>query len=158
LIDHITATINRHRQKAILVFITLSILLLCYGMYQRLTPTVRIAWTTESEVDTLGFNLLREDLTDPAGGQQINPQLILAQGSPISGINYHFIDRKVQAGMSYIYHLQEINNNHEVVELESIEIRVKQKGVIEIGIALVLLCMALFFYMRKQKPHSGIQS
>ena len=156
MIDHITATINRHRQKAILVFITIGILLLCYGMYQRLTPTVRIAWTTESEVDTLGFNLLREDLTDQGNFQQINLQLILAQGSPISGINYHFIDRKVQAGKSYIYHLQEINNNHEVVDLESIEIRVKQKGVIEIGIALVLLCMALFFYMRKQKPHSEI--
>jgi hypothetical protein len=154
LIDHITATINRHRQKAILVFITLSILLLCYGMYQRLTPTVRIAWTTESEVDTLGFNLLREDLTDPANGQQINPQLILAQGSPISGTSYHFIDREVQSGKSYIYHLQEINTNHEIVELESIEMRVKHKGVIEIGIGLVLSAMALFLYMRKQKPHS----
>jgi hypothetical protein len=154
LIDHITAIIKRHYQKAILVFFTLNILLLSVGIYQRLTPTVRIAWTTESEVDTLGFNLLREDLTDPANGQQINPQLILAQGSPISGTSYHFIDREVQSGKSYIYHLQEINTNHEIVELESIEMRVKHKGVIEIGIGLVLSAMALFLYMRKQKPHS----
>jgi hypothetical protein len=156
LIDHIAATINRNHQKTILVFITLCILLLCYGMYQRLTPTVRIAWTTESEVETLGFNLLRDDLVDPGNWQQVNPQLILAQGSPIAGTSYHFIDREVQAGKSYIYHLQEINTNHEIVELESIEIRVKPKGGIEIGIGLVLSAMALFLYMRIQKPHSEI--
>jgi hypothetical protein len=154
LIDHITAIIKRHYQKAILVFFTLNILLLSVGIYQRLTPTVRIAWTTESEVDTLGFNLLRDDLADPGNWQQVNPQLILAQGSPISGTSYHFIDREVQSGKSYIYHLQEINTNHEIVELESIEMRVKHKGVIEIGIGLVLSAMALFLYMRKQKPHS----
>ncbi|MBW6474718.1 MAG: hypothetical protein K0B14_16445 [Anaerolineaceae bacterium] len=158
MIDHIAVYINRHHQKAILIFFTLSIFLLSVGIYQRLSTSVRIAWTTESEVETLGFNLLRDDLADPGNGQKVNPQLILAQGSPISGISYHFIDREVQAGKSYIYHLQEIITNHEIVELESIEIRVKPKGVIEIGIGLVLSAMALFLYIRKQKPHSEIQA
>jgi hypothetical protein len=108
LIDHITATINRHRQKAILVFIVIGILLLCFGIYRLLTPSLRIAWTTESEINTLGLNLFRDDLSDPTGGQQVNPYLILAQGSPISGTSYHFIDRNVQPGKSYIYHLIEI--------------------------------------------------
>lgn len=158
MIDHITAFIKRHRQKTLLVFITIGILLLGFGIYERLTPSVRIAWTTESEVDTLGFNLVREDLTDPKNGQQITPQLILAQGSPISGTNYHFIDREVKAGKSYTYHLQEINNNNEIVELEFIEIRVKQEGFAEIGIGIILSSMALFLYKRKQEFHSEIKA
>jgi hypothetical protein len=149
---------NRHHPKAILIFITLSILLLSIGIYERLSPSVRIAWTTESEVDTLRFNLLREDLTDPGNGQQVNRELILAQGSPISGTSYYFIDRDVQAGKIYTYHLNELNNSNETIELESIEIRVIQKGVIEIGIGLVLSAMALFLYMRKQKPDSENQA
>jgi len=157
LIDHIATTINRHHQKAILVIISFGILLLSFGMYKLLTPTVRIAWTTESEVDTLGFNLLRDDFADPGNGQQINPQLILAQGSPISGISYYYIDREVQAGKSYIYHLQEINSNHEIVELESIEIRVKHKGFVEIGIAMVLITKAILLYITRKKNHSGDQ-
>jgi hypothetical protein len=158
LIDHIIATINRHRQKIILVFIAIAILLLSFGIYERLTPSVRIAWTTASEVDTLGFNLVRDDLSDAVDEQQVNPQLILARGSPISGTSYHFIDHDVQQGKSYIYHLQEINNNHEIVELESIEIRVKHDGELEIGIGMVLIVMASFLYMRKQKHQSENQS
>lgn len=131
--------------------VTISILLISFGIYKLLTPTVRIEWTTESEVDTLGFNLLREDLSDPENRHKINPQLILAQGSPISGTSYHVIDRDVQVGKYYFYHLLELNNSNEIVELESIEIRVKPKGLLEIGIALVLITMALLLYLPKQK-------
>lgn len=158
MIDHITAFIKRHRQKTLLVFITIGILLLGFGIYERLTPSVRIEWTTESEIDTIGFNLIREDLSDPGEGEQINPQLILAQGSPISGTSYLFVDRDVKAGKSYTYHLQEINNNNEIIELESIEIHVNHKGIVEIGIALVLISLAILFHITRQKPHSGNQS
>ncbi len=136
----------------------MGILLLSFGIYKILTPTVRIEWMTESEVDTLGFNLLRQDLTDPENGQIINEQLILAQGSPISGTSYHYMDRDVQPGKSYIYHLQEINNNNEIVDLESIEISIKHKGSVEIGIGLVLLATAILLYIKWQKTYSGNQS
>ena len=129
----------------------MGILLLSFGIYKILTPTVRIEWMTESEVHTLGFNLLRQDLTDPENGQIINEQLILAQGSPISGTSYHYMDRDIQPGNYYIYHLQEINNNNEIVDLESIEISVKHKGSFEIGIALVLLATAILLYIKRQK-------
>jgi hypothetical protein len=149
LIDHIAASINRHHQKAFLLFITTGILLMSFGMYKLLTPTVRIAWTTESEVDTLGFNLLREDMSDPDNRQQINSQLIIAQGSPISGMTYTFIDRNVEPGKSYIYHLMEIDNSNIIVELESIEIRVKHAGFVEIGIGLVLITMVVLLSISK---------
>jgi hypothetical protein len=158
LIDHIKAIINQHHQKVMLVFTTIGILLLGVGMYQRLTPSVRIEWTTESEVDTLGFNLLREDLTDPGNGQTINPQLILAQGSPISGTSYHFIDRDVQAGKSYSYQLMEIDNSNQIVELESIEVHVKHEGIVEMGLAIVLISMAIILYLTKQKIQPDNQS
>lgn len=157
MIDHIAATLNRHPQKVILVFFTIGILLLSFGMYQLFTPTVRIEWTTESEVDTLGFNLLREELSDPGNGMQINPQIILAQGTPISGITYNFIDRDVQPGKSYSYHLMEIDNSKETIELKSIEVRVKYEGIVEIGFGLVLSAMASFLYIRKRKSHSENQ-
>ncbi len=133
------------------VFLIIGIFLLGFGIYQCLTPSVRIEWTTESEVDTLGFNLLREDLTDPGNGQTINPQLILARGSPISGTNYHFIDRDVQAGKSYSYQLMEIDNSNQIVELESIEVHIKHEGIVEIGLAIVLMSMAVILYLTKQK-------
>lgn len=157
MIDRIAATMNRHHQKAILVFITIGILLLSFGIYERLTPTVRIEWSTESEVDTLGFNLVREDESDPADEQQINPQLILAQGSPISGLDYHFIDRDVQPGKTYMYRLVEINNANEIIELESIEFRVKQKGLIEIIIALLLFSTSIVIYITGHKSQPGNQ-
>ena len=62
---------------------------------------MKIEWTTESEVDTLGFNLIRVDHSGPNAGQQVNPQLILSLGSPISGETYHFVDTNVKAGKSY---------------------------------------------------------
>jgi len=155
LIDYIAAFIDKHHQKTILVFITFAILLISFGIYERLTPSVRIAWTTESEVDSHGFNLLREDVSDPGVGQQINPQLILTQGSPISGTSYSFIDHEVQAGKSYIYHLQEINNNQEIVDLESKEVHVKHEGIIEIGLAIVLISISIVLYLTKQKIQPG---
>lgn len=158
MIDYIAAFIDKHHQKTILVFITFAILLISFGIYEQLTPTVRIAWTTESEVDSLGFNLLREDVSDPGNGQIINPQLILSQGSPISGTNYHFIDRDVQQGKTFIYHLQEINNNNEIVELESIEVRVNHQGLIEIIIALLLFATSLIIHITRQKPYPEKQS
>ncbi len=158
MIDRIAAFIDKHHQKAILVFITIGILLISFGMYKLLTPSVRIEWTTESEVDTLGFNLLRDEESDPIDVQQINPHLILAQGSPISGTSYQFIDRDVQPGKSYIYRLMEIDNSNQFIELESIEVHVKQEGIIEIGLAIVLITMAISLYLTKQKIQPGNQS
>jgi hypothetical protein len=156
LINHIAAFIDKHHQKTILVFIAIAILLLCFGIYERLTPSVRIAWTTESEIDTLGFNLFREDVSDPGKGQQINPHLILAQGSPISGTSYHFIDRDVQAGKSYFYRLMEIDNSNEIIELESIEVQVKHEGIVELGLSILLISMAIVLYLTKQKSSQVI--
>jgi hypothetical protein len=159
LIDPIAAFIDKHHQKAFLVFIAIGILLISFGTYKLLNPSVRIEWTTESEVDTLGFNLLREELSDPGNGMQINPQLILAQGSPISGTSYQFMDRDVQPGKSYSYHLIEIDNSNEIIELESIEVHVKHKGMVEIGLAILLISTAIVQYLKKkQKIQPGNQS
>lgn len=124
-------------------------------MFKLLTPSVRIEWTTESEVDTLGFNLLRDDKSDPADEQQINSQLILAQGTPISGLDYNFIDRDVQPGKTYMYRLVEINNSNEIDELESITVQVKQEGLIEIIIALFLFATSTMIRIAMQKSQPG---
>ncbi len=135
----------------ILASVSLALILIIFGLNRLLNPSVEIEWTTESEVDTLGFNLKRVDHSAPDAGQQINPQLILALGSPISGETYHFVDTNVKAGVSYTYHLQEITLSNEIVDLETINVRVKYQGLIEIVGAMVLLVISFMLARTKQK-------
>lgn len=131
--------------------VSLALILIIFGSNRLLNPSMEIEWTTESEVDTLGFNLLRVCHSNPGEEQQINHQLILGLGSPISGETYKYVDRSVKVGQSYTYQLQEITLSNEIVALESINIKVKYQGLIEIVVALVLLVLS-FVLARIKKP------
>jgi hypothetical protein len=63
---------------------------------------VIVEWTTESEVDTAGFNLYRsESLEGPY--IKINPELIPSSPDPILGGHYVYTDTNVVAGQTYYY-------------------------------------------------------
>jgi hypothetical protein len=83
-------------------------------------PEMVIRWATESEVDTLGFNLYRAAKPD-GPFQQINPFLIPSSTDPLAGAEYEYIDSAVEARQRYFYRLEEIEadgtSNH--VELAS---------------------------------------
>ena len=77
---------------------------------QEPTPTasvVVVEWTTETEVDTAGFNLYRSD--SPDGSYiKINHDLIPGSSDPLLGAKYVYTDTNVVAGRTYYYKLEDV--------------------------------------------------
>jgi len=70
---------------------------------------VDVAWTTGSEVDTVGFNVLRS--TAAAGPfTQVNTGLVPAQGTGAGGASYTFLDASATSGQTYYYELVDLDN------------------------------------------------
>ncbi len=69
--------------------------------------SVTMEWTTETELETAGFNWYRSQSAD---GEfvQINKTLIPAKGDALSGASYTFTDSNVMAGETYFYVLEEV--------------------------------------------------
>jgi hypothetical protein len=71
---------------------------------------VIIQWTTETEVDSAGFNMYRSE-SENGEYTQVNTSLIPAQGSSTQGASYEFIDKDVQNRKAYFYKLEDIDLN-----------------------------------------------
>jgi hypothetical protein len=68
---------------------------------------VLVEWTTESEVDTAGFNLYRSE--NPDGPYvKVNAALIPGSSDPILGGKYVYTDTNVVAGHTYYYKLEDV--------------------------------------------------
>jgi len=68
---------------------------------------VEIRWTTLSELDTVGFNVMRSTSED-GPWEMANDNAILAQGSDLSGDDYSFVDTGLAGGITYYYYIQEL--------------------------------------------------
>ena len=68
---------------------------------------VKIHWTTASEIDNAGFNLYRSE-SEHGEYIRINDTLIPAEGSPIQGASYEFVDKDVRNRRIYYYKLEDI--------------------------------------------------
>lgn len=71
---------------------------------------VVLVWSTASEIDNFAFNVYRADAQDGAY-VRINPALIAAEGSAITGAYYEFVDEDVRNGRTYWYQLEDIDFN-----------------------------------------------
>ena len=74
---------------------------------QFLIPSsIEVNWETESEFDTVGFNVLR---SDTATGQftRINDSIIPGSADPVVGGTYQFVDSNVEPGRIYYYRLED---------------------------------------------------
>jgi len=71
---------------------------------------VLLTWTTASEVDSIGFNILR---STSANGPftRINDWLIRSRGTPTRGMTYSFEDIDVENGTTYFYKLENVDIN-----------------------------------------------
>ncbi|MCK4296430.1 MAG: T9SS type A sorting domain-containing protein [Candidatus Marinimicrobia bacterium] len=70
---------------------------------------VTLNWTTESEVENLGFNIYRSFY--PSGQFTIiNDQLIPGHGNTSSRNEYQYIDRNVINGIGYWYQLEDVSH------------------------------------------------
>ena len=71
---------------------------------------MEVRWTTLSEEDTVGFNVMRSTAaTGPF--EPVNDRMVATQGDAFNGAGYSFVDNNVTGGVTYYYYIQELGLN-----------------------------------------------
>jgi hypothetical protein len=115
--------------------IAVALLLMLAGMVWASGPVnqdqpgrpIIVRWSTESEVNTAGFNIYRSASED-GPWTRINPQLIPGSSDPLRGGTYVFTDTNVIAGQSYWYELEEVELGGQVNRLERTQATAGRQG------------------------------
>jgi hypothetical protein len=84
-----------------------------------------ITWKTESELDIIGFNLLRSE-SEEGPYMRINDELIPPADDPNVGGEHSYLDRDVVRGTTYYYKLETIGRQGVVTESDPIAITAKR--------------------------------
>jgi hypothetical protein len=84
---------------------------------------VRVEWSTETELNTAGFNLYRGESADGPFDAKINEQLIAPAADPLTGGKYQYVDKTARAGVTYYYRLEEVERNGSVNSYGPISVR-----------------------------------
>ena len=69
---------------------------------------VTIQWTTESELDNAGFNILRSD-TRNGEFTQVNEQMIQGKGTTAERSTYKWVDTTAKPGAIYYYQIEDVS-------------------------------------------------
>ncbi len=105
---------------------------------------VIVEWTTASELDTVGFYLLRGET--PAGPfEQVNNELIPATSDSLTGSSYSYEDQGVTAGVTYFYMLEDIENTGNSNQHGPIVVEASSPAKTELLIAALLIGGALIY-------------
>ena len=88
-----------------------------------------IRWSTETEVNTAGFNVWRS-LDEGGPWDKINPRLIPGSPDPLRGGSYVFTDTQVIAGVTYWYELEEVELNGQATRLERTTATAQEQGLL----------------------------
>ena len=93
------------------------------------TGTVVIQWTTESEVDNAGFNILRSQ-TRTGEFKVINAQLIPGAGTTAGRNTYTWTDTTAKPNLVYYYQIEDVSLDGERQTLATVRLRglVSAKG------------------------------
>ena len=67
-----------------------------------------IKWTTESELENAGFNVLRSD-TKTGDFKVLNPRMLQGAGTTSERHTYQYVDTTAKAGTAYYYRLEEVS-------------------------------------------------
>ncbi|MER2600447.1 MAG: hypothetical protein ABTQ73_13085 [Caldilineales bacterium] len=117
-----------------------------------------IRWSTETEVNTAGFNVYRA-LSEDGPWQQINTRLIPGSPDPVLGGSYVFTDTNVTVGVTYWYELEEIELSGQATRLERTSATAQGGlfgGLQCLGVPLAgALGMAAFFITRRARWHGS---
>ena len=96
------------RRLTLLLAIGLILVALVLFLTSALTPpSVTVRWSTASELNTAGFNVLRGDTSD-GPFTRVNPELIPAANDPLVGGSYIFTDTGVSFSQTYYYRIEEV--------------------------------------------------
>jgi hypothetical protein len=72
---------------------------------------VRVEWSTETEMNTAGFNLYRGESADGPFDVKVNEQLVAPSADPMTGGKYQYVDKTARPGITYYYRLEEVERN-----------------------------------------------
>lgn len=136
--------LQRFRVIALLLFIAgLASAVLAWRAYHN--TRIIVEWSTASELETAGFNLLRS--TSPEGlFNRVNEELIPPSPDPLAGGDYTYTDTNVEPGRTYYYHLEEVELSGSTNLHGPIQSEAQRGGLIEALLSLVLLVSALLAY------------
>jgi hypothetical protein len=87
---------------------SVTVITLSAFIVQAKSGQVIIEWSTESEIDNVGFNLYRSE-AENGNYTKINASLVSAKGSATQGASYEFKDNNVQNRKTYYYKLEDID-------------------------------------------------
>ena len=127
-----------------IILIISGIALVIHGILYSVKAEVIVEWTTASELDTVGFYLLRAE-TPEGPFEQINSNLIPASSDSLTGSNYTFTDIGVQNGITYYYMLEEIELSGETNRHGPIVVKAGNTTKFEILIGIGLIAGAGFY-------------
>lgn len=104
-----------------------------------------IRWSTETEVNTAGFNVYRA-LSEEGPWEKINQRMVPGSPDPLRGGSYVFTDTNVIAGVAYWYELEEVELGGRATRLERTTATAKGPGLLPLdglqctgGLSLLLL-------------------
>ena len=112
-----------------------------------------IEWQTASELDTVGFNILRAESSD-GEPVRINSVLISPSNDPITGGSYSFEDQNVTIGATYFYYLEDVDAQGNTNRNGPEKVTASPGGVIEGVLALLLCIVSAVGILRNRKQLS----
>lgn len=114
------------------------------------SPTLLVEWSTASELDLAGFNVIRADQVD-GPFTQINDALIPPAGDTLTGGEYRYEDHAVRGGQTYYYQLQEVELSGNTALHGPIEAQAKRGGLVEGLLAVLLIAISFVTLASKSK-------
>jgi len=137
--------INALRAVAV-SFAFIGILGVLYSLFTFNKASVSVDWSTETEIDVVGFNILR---ANSKNGQykKINNEIIPSSDNPLTGGDYHYIDKKVAKGSIYYYELEEVTSTGLGDHFGPISVKATNQSSLILGISggLILFSLITFY-------------
>jgi hypothetical protein len=146
---------DSHRLTLLLAIGLILVALVIFLASALTPPAVVFQWSTASELDTAGFNVLRSD--QPAGPfTRLNAEIIPASPDPLVGGSYIYTDTNVLPGQTYYYALEEVefsgNTNPQGSTAVTAQFSVEPILIVGGVIFAVGLIVALIWLERPRRP------
>jgi hypothetical protein len=125
------------------ILISTGLLIFAWGIYFSTKGSVRIEWSTSSELDTIGYLIYRSKV-GTAPPILISDELIPSSLNPMIGGVYEYVDQDVEPGHIYRYLLEEISKDGKAVIIAEAEVKAQRGGKLELIISVFFISLGLF--------------
>ena len=95
------------------------------------TDSVTIKWSTETEIDNLGFNIYRRE-TKNGGYVKVNSKLIQSTVTDSSSHDYSYTDDNLKFGQTYYYYVEDVDFSGKKDKSPLFQITVGQKSDVKV--------------------------